>query len=104
MSLGTAHVTMPSGNMKYIVVAIDHFTCWIEVTVLTNETSQSIINFIEQELLMRHGCPKRIKTDGGKPYVSAGINSFFAKLILFMKLPPLTTQKVMAWQRDLLNC
>ena len=39
VSLDTAHVTMPSGNKKYIVVAIDHFTCWIEVTILTNETS-----------------------------------------------------------------
>ena len=28
---------------------------------------------------MRHGCPKRIQTEGGKPYVSAGINSFFDK-------------------------
>ena len=37
------------------------------------------MNFIEQEILMRHGCPKRIQTDGGKLYVSAGINSFFDK-------------------------
>ena len=29
--------------------------------------------------LMRHGCPKRIQTDGGKPYVLAGINSSFDK-------------------------
>ena len=79
VSLDTAHVTMPSGNKKYIVVAIDHFTRWIEVTILTNETSQSIMNFIEREILMRHGCPKRIQTDGGKPCMSAGINSFFAK-------------------------
>ena len=28
---------------------------------------------------MRHGCPKRIQTDGGKPYVSSGIKNFFAK-------------------------
>ena len=70
---------MPSGNKKYIVVAIDYLTCWIKVTILTNETSQSIMNFIEQEILMRHGYPKRIQTDGGKPFMSAGINSFFAK-------------------------
>ena len=70
---------MPSGNKKYIVVAIEFFTLWIEVAILTNEISQSIMNFIEREILMRHGCPKRIQTDGGKPYMSAGINSFFAK-------------------------
>ena len=28
---------------------------------------------------MRHGCPKRIQTDGGKPHILAGINNFFGK-------------------------
>ena len=46
-SLDTTHVTMPSGKKKYIVVAIDYFTQWSEGTILTNETSQSIMNFIE---------------------------------------------------------
>ena len=38
------------------------------------------MNFIEREILMRHKCPSRIQTDGGKPYVSAVINNFFANL------------------------
>ena len=38
LSLDTANITMPSGNKKYIVVAIDYFTRWIEVTILLNET------------------------------------------------------------------
>ena len=91
VSHDTAHVTMPSGNKNYIVVAIDHFKQWIEVGILTNETCQSIINFIEREILMRHGCLSRIQTDGGKPYVSAGINNFFAKFNLFMRSQRLTT-------------
>ena len=49
VSLDTAHVTKPSGNKKYIVIAIDHFACWIDVTILTSETSQTIMNFIEPE-------------------------------------------------------
>ena len=39
VSLDTAHITMPSGNKKYIVVAIDYFMQWIEVAILTHETS-----------------------------------------------------------------
>ena len=35
VSLDTTHITMPSGNKKYIVVAIDHFMRWIEVAILT---------------------------------------------------------------------
>ena len=74
---------MPLGNKKYIVVEIDHFTCWIEVTILTNKTLKSIIKFIEQKILMRHRCPKRTQTDGGKPYMSAKIDSFFTKFNIF---------------------
>ena len=61
------------------MVAIDHFMRWTKLTILTNETLQSISNFIEQEISMRHRCPRKVQTDGGKPYVSAGINSFFAR-------------------------
>ena len=35
---------------------------------------------------MRHWCPKRIQTDCVKPYVSAGINSFFSKFIIVHKV------------------
>ena len=97
VSLDTAHVTMPSGNKKYIVVAIDHFMQWIKVGILTNEMSQSIMNFIECEILARHWCLSRIHTDGDKPYVSAGINNVYVKLNLFMRLQRLTTLKVMEW-------
>ena len=66
-SLDTTHTTMPSGNKKYIVVAIDHFKRWIKVTTLTYEALQLIMNVVEQENLMRHVCPKRKQTVGGKP-------------------------------------
>ena len=103
-SLDTTHTTMPSGNKKYIVVAIDHLTHWIEVTILTNETSQTIMNFIEQEILMRHWCPKRIQTDGGKPYVSIGINTFFAKFNIVHEVAAPYHPESNTWQRDLLDC
>ena len=37
------------------------------------------MSFIEQDILMRHRCLKQIQSDGGKPYILSGINSFFAK-------------------------
>ena len=35
VSLDTAHVTMPLGNKKYIVVATDHFKQSIDLGILT---------------------------------------------------------------------
>ena len=49
VSLDTAHFTMPSGNKKYIMVTIDHFMRWIEVTILTIKTSQSILNLLNKK-------------------------------------------------------
>ena len=49
VSLDRAHVVMPLGNKKYIMVAIDHFTRLIEVTILTYGTSQSIIILLNKK-------------------------------------------------------
>ena len=61
----------------YFVVAIDHFTRWVEAQVLHEENSKSIMEFIMNNILFRHGCPARIQTDGGSPYVSEAIWHFF---------------------------
>ncbi len=67
------------GNRKkvYFVVDIDHFTRWVEAQVLHEENSKSIMEFIMHNILFRHGCPARIQTDGGSPYVSEAIRHFF---------------------------
>ena len=41
---------MPSGNKKYILVVIDHFTQWNEVAILSNDLGQSIINLLLYEI------------------------------------------------------
>ena len=50
--LDTTHITINSGNKKFIVVTFDHFAHLIKIGVLTKETSNSLINFIECEILM----------------------------------------------------
>ena len=94
VSLNTAHITMHSGNKKYIVVAIDQFKRCIEVGILTNEKSQSIMNFIEREILMRHGCLLRIQTDGGKNMCLQGLIISFPSSI-YHEVAALTTLRVM---------
>ena len=80
MSLDTVHVTMPSGNKKYVVVAIDHFMKWT-LAMIENETSQSIMNFIEREILMRHRSLSRIQTESGKTYYLQGSIIFLPSLL-----------------------
>ena len=77
VSLDTGQLTFGNGKKVYFVVAIDHFTRWVEAQVLHEENSKSIMEFIMNNILFRHGCPARIQTDGGLPYVSEAIRHFF---------------------------
>ena len=53
---------------------------------------------------MRHWCPKRTQTDCGKLYVSAGINSFFAKFNIVHELAAPYHPESKCMERDLLDC
>ena len=72
--LDTGQFTFANKNgetkSEYFVVAIDHFTKWLEVEILSSETRQNIKKFVLEQIVFRHGCPQRIITDSGLPYVS----------------------------------
>ena len=69
ISLDTWCTTYGNDSKFYFVVAVDHFTCWIEVRVLKKETSKEIIQFLKDFVIYWHGCPAKIQTDGRRPYV-----------------------------------
>jgi Integrase zinc binding domain/Integrase core domain len=52
------------GN-RYIVVAIDYFTKWPEAKALKEATAKEVTEFIWEDIVCRHGCPKRILSDRG---------------------------------------
>src|SRR6266542_3395767 len=58
-------LTETSRGNKYIVVAIDYFTKYPEARVLTNANAKSVANFIYENIICRHGCPRRIISDRG---------------------------------------
>ena len=41
--------------------------------MLSKETLEEIIQFIEDFTIYRHGCPAKILTDGGRPYISDAV-------------------------------
>src|SRR6266511_1044949 len=52
------------GN-KYIIVAIDYFTKWTEAKALKEATAEEVATFIYEEIICRHGPPRRIISDRG---------------------------------------
>ncbi len=55
------------GN-KYIVVAVDYFTKWPEAKAIPEATAKEVATFIYEEIICRHGCPKKILSDRGSHF------------------------------------
>ena len=55
-----------SNGHRFILVAIDYFTKWIEVASYCNVTRGVVLKFIKKELICRYGLPEGIITDNAK--------------------------------------
>ena len=48
---------------KWILIATDYFTKWIEATPVRNATNVVIIKFLTENILSRFGFPRKLITD-----------------------------------------
>jgi hypothetical protein len=51
------------GNFKFVVVAVEYFTKWIEVIPLATITSVTIRKFFWQQIISRFGVPRELTVD-----------------------------------------
>ncbi|XP_052723844.1 uncharacterized protein LOC128193781 [Vigna angularis] len=52
-----------SNGHRFILVAIDYFTKWVEAVSYANVTRKVVTKFIKRELICRYGLPNKIITD-----------------------------------------
>ncbi|EOY32243.1 RNA-directed DNA polymerase (Reverse transcriptase), Ribonuclease H [Theobroma cacao] len=52
-----------SNGHRFILVAIDYFTKWVEAASYANVTQKVVCKFIQKEIICRYGLPERIITD-----------------------------------------
>ncbi|VFQ95800.1 unnamed protein product [Cuscuta campestris] len=62
------------GNFRWIIVAIDYFTKWIEAEPLVGGTSEQCSKFVNNNILCRYGVPKQITTDNGTQFEAGDFN------------------------------
>jgi transposase InsO family protein len=60
--IGEMHPSL-SGQHRWILVETDYFTKWIEAIPTRNATHSVIINFLNDHIFARFGCPKRLVID-----------------------------------------
>jgi hypothetical protein len=56
------------GNLRYVVVAVEYFSKWIEAKSLATITSVIVQKFFWQKIVCRFGVPKAITVDNGTQF------------------------------------
>ncbi|KAL0433430.1 UNVERIFIED_CONTAM: hypothetical protein Slati_2677300 [Sesamum latifolium] len=54
-----------TGQREYLIVAVDHFSKWVEAEPLAKISEKEVIKFIWQNLICRFGIPRALVTDNG---------------------------------------
>ena len=68
-----------SGQHKWILTTIDYFTKWIEAIPTRRATESVIMDFLEENILARFGCPRRIVIDNATAFKSKKMINFCHK-------------------------
>ena len=64
---------------KWILIAMDYFTKWVEAILTKNTMDSVVINFLEENILYRFGCPRKIVIDNAQEFKSMTIVNFLQK-------------------------
>ncbi|XP_070040196.1 uncharacterized protein [Nicotiana tomentosiformis] len=77
-----------SNGHRFILVAIDYFTKWVEAVTFKAVTKKAVVDFVHSNIICRFGIPKTIITDN-----AANLNSHLVKELSFALLGYRTTAR-----------
>ena len=64
------------GNLRYVVVAVEYFSKWIEAKPLATITSAAIQKFFRKSVIYHFGVSKAITVDNGAQFDSEAFKAF----------------------------
>ncbi|GJW34669.1 reverse transcriptase domain-containing protein [Tanacetum coccineum] len=68
------------GKLRFVIVAVDYFTKWIEAKPLAKTTGKEVKKFVWDNIVCRYGLPKIIVTDNGTNFIHDPFKSWCKKL------------------------
>ena len=69
-----------TGKVKYLVVAIDYFTKWVEAKPLATINAEHIKKFIWEFIICRFGLPMQLITDNGTQFTDKRLQGWLSDL------------------------
>nr|GEX60577.1 hypothetical protein [Tanacetum cinerariifolium] len=83
---GSCSIHAGPGKVKFLIVAIDYFTKWIEEKPVATITVSQIKKFVWDNIVCRFGLPGEIISDNGKQFRDDPFKDWFEKLSLEINL------------------
>nr|KYP75885.1 Transposon Ty3-I Gag-Pol polyprotein [Cajanus cajan] len=68
------------GQLKFLLVAIDYFTKWIEACPLAKITVENVQKFTWKSIICRFGIPHSLVTDNGRQFITQSFENFLQEL------------------------
>ena len=68
------------GQVKFLLVAIDYFTKWVEAEALATITEAKIRNFVWKNIICKFGIPMTIISDNGWQFINQDFMDFCSNL------------------------
>ncbi|XP_041026974.1 uncharacterized protein LOC121267179 [Juglans microcarpa x Juglans regia] len=56
------------GEVKFVIVAVDYFTKWVEVEALATVTAQAIMRFLWRSIVYQFGIPQSLTSNNGRQF------------------------------------
>ncbi|XP_061351939.1 uncharacterized protein LOC133296908 [Gastrolobium bilobum] len=69
----------PSYGNKYILVAVDYVSKWVEAIALPIDDARVVIAFLKRNIFVRYGVPRAIRSDGGTHFDNRQVEYVLAK-------------------------
>ena len=73
---------LSSYNNKYIMLAVDYVSKWVEAIPIYTNDAKVVINFLRRNIFSRFGTPRELISDEGSHFC----NRFVEKLLLKYKV------------------
>ncbi|KAL0439649.1 UNVERIFIED_CONTAM: hypothetical protein Slati_2447900 [Sesamum latifolium] len=81
--MGNGHsrtISTSTGQRKFLLVAIDYFTKWVEAEPLAHITKGEVMKFIWKNVICRFVLPREIISDNGRQFQGRRIQEWYAGL------------------------